>query len=45
MAEEKTQDISMSQDDVHVLRILLHSIKGISPVSVTESEAAIYSEV
>lgn len=44
MAEEKTQDISMSQDDAHVLRVLLHSIKGLSPVSVTEAEAAIYSD-
>lgn len=34
MAEEKTNDIAMSQDDIAVLRILLHSIKGLSPVSV-----------
>lgn len=36
MAEEKTQPSEMSNDDVHVLRVLLHSIRGISPVSTTE---------
>lgn len=43
MAEENTDNIAMSQDDTDVLRVLLHSIKGLSPVSVTQSEAAIYS--
>lgn len=36
MAEEKVQPIGISNDDVHVLRVLLHSIRGSSPVSTTE---------
>lgn len=36
MAEEKIQIPEMSSDDVSVLRVLLHNIKGISPVSTTE---------
>lgn len=36
MAEENDKEITMSSDDISVLRVLLHSIKGISPVSTTE---------
>lgn len=36
MAEEKVQPIGISNDDIHVLRVLLHSIRGSSPVSTTE---------
>lgn len=39
MAEEKIQPDEMSNDDVSVLRVLLHSIRGISPVSTTEFAA------
>lgn len=44
MAEEKKPEITMSQDDTHVLRILLHSIQGLSPVSVpVQSETTVYN--
>jgi hypothetical protein len=37
MAEEDYNSIdSTNSDDVSVLRILLHSIRGISPVSTTD---------
>lgn len=35
MAEEK-QFTSVNSDDLSVLRVLLHTIKGISPISSTE---------
>ncbi len=35
MAEEKQTQITNS-DDISVLRVLLHTIKGISPVASTE---------
>lgn len=35
MAEEKLTQITNS-DDLSVLRVLLHTIKGLSPVSSTE---------
>lgn len=40
MAEEKIQPPEISNDDVSVLRVLLHNIQGISPVSTTEFVAA-----
>jgi hypothetical protein len=33
MTEEESQNTSITNDDLDVLRVLLHSIKGISPVS------------
>lgn len=36
MAEEKTMFSQTSSDDTSVLRVLLRTIKGISPVSTTE---------
>ncbi|HEX7484439.1 MAG TPA: hypothetical protein VF281_04810 [Candidatus Saccharimonadales bacterium] len=33
MAEEKIDNSTPTSDDMDVLRILLHNIKGISPVS------------
>lgn len=33
MAEEKNQHQSVSSDDIHVLRELLHTIRGLSAVS------------
>lgn len=35
MAEEKITYTPTSSDDASVLRVLLHNIKGISPVSTT----------
>lgn len=43
MAEEK-QTTNTNSDDVSVLRVLLHSIKGISPVSSTEFLATVADE-
>lgn len=40
MAEEKhleTFEPSLSTDDMSVLRTLMHSIKGLSPVSTTDA--------
>jgi hypothetical protein len=36
MAEEKLDNAAPTSDDLSVLRVLLHNIKGISPVSTTE---------
>ena len=36
MAEEKITQSTISSDDTSVLRVLLHTIKGISPISTTE---------
>lgn len=33
MAEEKLDNATPTSDDLDVLRVLLHNIKGISPVS------------
>lgn len=35
MAEEKIDNSTPTSDDLDVLRVLLHNIKGISPVSST----------
>jgi hypothetical protein len=35
MAEEKIDNSTPTSDDLDVLRVLLHNIKGISPVSTT----------
>jgi hypothetical protein len=37
MAEEKIDNSTPTSDDLDVLRVLLHNIKGISPVSTTVS--------
>ena len=39
MAEEKITPTTISSDDVSVLRVLMHTIKGISPISTTEFSA------
>lgn len=44
MAEEKDQTPTLNSDDINVLRVLLHNIKGISSVS-TISEFAQYDEL
>lgn len=36
MAEEKIDNATPTSDDLDVLRVLLHTIKGISPISTTE---------
>ncbi len=36
MVEEKVTQSTISSDDTSVLRVLLHTIKGISPISTTE---------
>jgi len=36
MAEEKITPSTISSDDTSVLRVLLHTIKGISPISTNE---------
>lgn len=36
MAEEKLVSATISSDDASVLRVLMHTIKGISPISTTE---------
>lgn len=36
MAEEKLDNTAPTSDDLDVLRVLLHTIKGISPISTTE---------
>lgn len=33
MAEEKLDNSTPTSDDLNVLRVLLHNIKGISPIS------------
>jgi hypothetical protein len=37
MAEEKIDNSTPTSDDLSVLRVLLHSIKGISPISTAAS--------
>ena len=37
MAEEKIDNSTPTRDDMDVLRVLLQTIKGISPVSTTET--------
>ena len=37
MAEEKIDNSTPTSDDLDVLRVLLHNIKGISPVSTAPS--------
>ncbi len=36
MAEEKLDTVTPTSDDLSVLRVLLHTIKGISPISTTD---------
>lgn len=36
MAEDKSTQASITSDDVSVLRVLMHTIQGISPTSTTE---------
>lgn len=43
MAEEKLTQVTNS-DDLSVLRVLLHTIKGISPVSSNELAVAVADE-
>lgn len=44
MAEEKLNPSTISSDDVSVLRVLMHTIKGISPISTTEFVAVSVDE-
>ncbi len=41
MAEEKDQIPTLNSDDINVLRILLHNIKGISPISTVSGFASL----
>jgi hypothetical protein len=45
MAEEKIDNSTPTSDDVNVLRVLLHSIKGISPVSTAASYMLVTDEL
>lgn len=36
MSEEKSNDPNITNDDLNVLRVLLHNIRGISTVSTSE---------
>ncbi|MDB5168588.1 MAG: hypothetical protein JWO55_846 [Candidatus Saccharibacteria bacterium] len=45
MAEEKIDNSTPTNDDLNVLRVLLHSIKGISPVSTAASYMLVGDEV
>jgi hypothetical protein len=36
MSEENSKDTTITNDDLDVLRVLLHNIKGISAVSTSE---------
>lgn len=36
MSEEKLKDTTITNDDMNVLRVLLHNIRGISAVSTVE---------
>jgi hypothetical protein len=38
MSEENSKDTTITNDDLDVLRVLLHSIKGISTVSTTANQ-------
>jgi hypothetical protein len=44
MIEEKHDDQSLNNDDISVLNVLMHSIKGISPVSTTANFMPSYDE-
>jgi len=41
MAEEKSHAPDLNHDDIDVLRILLHSIKGLSPISTVSGFASL----
>ncbi|MDN5275253.1 MAG: hypothetical protein JWP06_1154 [Candidatus Saccharibacteria bacterium] len=38
MSEENSKDTTITNDDLDVLRVLLHNIKGISAVSTTTNQ-------
>lgn len=40
MTEDKHDDISLNSDDLNVLNVLLHTVKGLSAVSTTAMEFA-----
>ena len=44
MAEEKIDNSTPTSDDLDVLRVLLHNIKGISPVSSAASYVSMIDE-
>lgn len=44
MAEEKLDNSTPTNDDLDVLRVLLHSIKGISAVSTTPGYMPAFNE-
>ena len=44
MAEEKLDNQTPTNDDMHVLRVLLHSIKGISPVSTEANFTPVFDD-
>jgi hypothetical protein len=44
MAEEKIDNSTPTRDDMDVLRVLLQTIKGISPVSTTSNYLPVVSE-
>jgi hypothetical protein len=39
MTEDKHDDISLNSDDLNVLNVLLHTVKGLSAISTTGMEA------
>lgn len=44
MAEEKFDDPSVTLDDTHALRVLLHTVRGISSVSAPPALEMVYEE-
>jgi hypothetical protein len=44
MAEEETTTPSITNDDMDTLRILLHTIRGISPISTATAFAPVEEE-
>lgn len=40
MTEDKHDDISLNSDDLSVLNVLLHTVKGLSAISTTGMETA-----
>lgn len=40
MTEDKHDDISLNSDDLNVLNVLLHTVKGLSAISTTGLQAA-----
>ena len=44
MAEEKFDDPSVTLDDAHALRVLLHTVRGISSVSAPPALEMVYEE-